>query len=393
MKQSKLLVRLISFAFTFSLFAIIFSSISIFIYFASPDDDLQRAKIILNGNRATVLIEAESSEDNKKSKNNLNQFWKNTKGFGAGVFVDLSEYTGKDDGTYILTNNHVISRDGIIADKIYVSYPMSIPDPNDSEKEIIITKRVEPEIIGYSKSPDLALIKVEDPGLEKLKIGHDLIPGYAVIVIGHPFGFSYSASSGIISKGMSVINMPVTGKNYYIQTDAAINHGNSGGALLDKNGELIGIATAIYSTVSENAGVGFAIPISEVRAYLPLLLKGGEVKRAVVGIAYIEIFNYEDRKRAKDLALDVTDDTYGIYVRKVIEDSSAEKAGIKVGDVINAVDGKTIANVVDFLRDLSLKGPGGRSVYTIIRDGETMDLEIVFNLPLESEEKNKKKEK
>lgn len=271
-------------------------------------------------------------------------------GLGSGVVVSA-------DG-YILTNNHVVGG----ADEIKVTLP------SDKKKEYEAT------VVGADPQTDVALIKIEAENLPHVTIGDSsaLSIGDVVLAVGNPLGLSQTATMGIISAvGRSDLNIIEQGYENFIQTDAAINRGNSGGALVDAAGRLIGIPTAIQSNFSGgNIGIGFAIPSNMALNIVQRLLDGGgEVKRGFLGVFLREI----DPNMAKALG---REDGGGVLVAEVGEKTPAESAGMKPGDIIVGFAGKPVESVQQLRLDISNTAPGTKSVFDIVRKGKRTELEV-----------------
>ena len=262
-------------------------------------------------------------------------------GSGSGVIISA-------DG-YIVTNNHVVAD----ADELTVTL-------NDN-------KEYTARIIGTDKTTDLALIKIEGKNLPAITIANseNIKVGEWVLAVGNPFNLTNTVTAGIVSaKGRSLYR---NGVESFIQTDAAINPGNSGGALVNTRGELIGINAMLYSQTGSFSGYGFAIPTSIMNKVVDDLKTYGTVQRAVVGIQGSDVKNYVDgqKEQGKDIDLGTME---GIYVAKVTEESAAEEAGLKEGDVIIAIDGKEMNKMADMQEYLAKKRPGDKVTVTYLRD-------------------------
>lgn len=262
-------------------------------------------------------------------------------GSGSGVIISA-------DG-YIVTNNHVVAD----ADELTVTL-------NDN-------KEYSARIIGTDKTTDLALIKIEGKIFPAITIANseDIKVGEWVLAVGNPFNLTNTVTAGIVSaKGRSLYR---NGVESFIQTDAAINPGNSGGALVNTRGELIGINAMLYSQTGSFSGYGFAIPTSIMNKVVDDLKTYGTVQRAVVGIQGSDVKNYVDgqKEQGKDIDLGTME---GIYVAKVTEESAAEEAGLKEGDVIIAIDGKEMNKMADMQEYLAKKRPGDKVTVTYLRD-------------------------
>ena len=262
-------------------------------------------------------------------------------GSGSGVIIST-------DG-YIVTNNHVVAD----ADELTVTL-------NDN-------KEYSARIIGTDKTTDLALIKIDAKDLPAITIANseNIKVGEWVLAVGNPFNLTNTVTAGIVSaKGRSLYQ---NGVESFIQTDAAINPGNSGGALVNTRGELIGINAMLYSQTGSFSGYGFAIPTSIMNKVVDDLKKYGTVQRAVIGIQGQDVKNYVDAQKdqGKDVDLGTME---GIYVAKVLEESSAEEAGLMAGDVITAIDGKEMNKMADLQEYLAKKRPGDKVSVSYLRD-------------------------
>lgn len=264
-------------------------------------------------------------------------------GIGSGVIVNASE-------GLILTNNHVI--DG--ADEIEITL--------GDRREFMAT------VVGADPQSDLALLKVDARNLKALTIAgtDDVMVGDYVIAVGNPFGLSSTVTSGIVSAlGRENRTGGTNNDRYedYIQTDAAINPGNSGGALVNSKGELIGINTAIISRSGSSAGIGFAIPTRTITNVMAQLIEFGEVRRGRIGVLIGDLT--PELREGLGLA-----SIKGALVQQVTEDSPAEKAGLKGGDVIIAFNGEDLDDSSDLRNAVGLIMPGTDADITYIRDGK-----------------------
>ncbi len=265
-------------------------------------------------------------------------------GLGSGVIIS-------DDG-YIVTNNHVIAD----AERLEVTL-------NDN-------RNFQATVIGTDPATDLALIKIDAPQLHVIPMGdsEDLKVGEWVLAVGNPFGFTSSVTSGIVSaKARNIATstgMPSQGGiQSYIQTDAAVNQGNSGGALVNLKGELVGINTAIYSSTGTYAGCSFAIPTSIVEKVVGDLKSYGTVQRAYLGIRFVEL--------SPELIAEkkIEGPTAGIYVASIEERSAAMEAGIIEGDIITAVNGKPTRSTAELQEVITHFSPGDNVNIEFYRDG------------------------
>jgi Do/DeqQ family serine protease len=269
-------------------------------------------------------------------------------GSGSGVII-------REDG-YIVTNNHVI--DGATRIEVTLNNNQTYPAT----------------LVGTDPATDVALLKVEATGLPVIPFGDSdkLRLGEWVIAIGSPYDLRSTITAGIVSaKGRS---MPSNGEfkiESFIQTDAAVNPGNSGGALVDKAGNLVGINTAIISQTGSYTGYSFAVPSNIVKKIAYDLMDFGSVKRAVLGISMMPI----DDKIAEELKLSSRN---GVYIGEVSKSGAADKAGIKAGDVLIAIDSTKITNPASVQEAVSRFSPGDNAVVTVLRDGKELKLDVTF---------------
>ena len=262
-------------------------------------------------------------------------------GSGSGVIIST-------DG-YIVTNNHVV--DG--ADELTVTL-------NDN-------KEYSARIIGTDKTTDLALIKISATNLPAMPIGDSdkLKVGEWVLAVGNPFNLNSTVTAGIVSA--KARSLGANGIESFIQTDAAINSGNSGGALVNTRGELVGINAMLYSQTGSYSGYGFAIPTTIMNKVVADLKKYGVVQRGVFGVSAIDVNKYFDSQKEQGKEVDLGT-MEGVYVAKVSEDGSAAEAGITEGDVIIAVDGKKVVKMSEFQEYLTNKRPGDKVTVTYLRN-------------------------
>ena len=270
-------------------------------------------------------------------------------GSGSGVII-------REDG-YIVTNNHVIAG----ATKIQVT--------------LNTNHTYDATLVGTDPATDIALLKIEAEGLPYIPFADSdkLRLGEWVIAIGSPYDLRSTITAGIVSaKGRSMPNYSGEFKiESCIQTDAAVNPGNSGGALVDKNGNLVGINTAIISQTGSYSGYSFAVPSNIVKKIVSDLIDFGSVKRALLGITMQEITD----KIADELKLSSRN---GVYIVEVLKGSAAEKAGMKSGDVLVAIDSVKITNSASVQETVSRFSPGEKAQITVLRDGKEHVYEVVF---------------
>ncbi len=271
------------------------------------------------------------------------------KGLGSGVIISA-------DG-YIVTNNHVV--DG--AEKLEVTL-------NDNRK-------FNAKVIGTDPTTDIALLQITAKDLKPIAFGNsdDVKVGQWVLAVGNPFGLNSTVTAGIVSAKARGLNKGNNmGIESFIQHDAAVNPGNSGGALVDTNGALIGINTMIYSQTGSYAGYSFAIPSSVVKKIVTDIKQYGSVQRAVLGIQFTEL----DADKAKDKGITAT--TEGIYVAKVNDRSSAKEAGLQEGDVIVKLNGHDVKNGAQMLEQMSKLRPGDKASISYYRDNKLKSTEVML---------------
>ena len=274
-------------------------------------------------------------------------------GLGSGVIIST-------DG-YIVTNNHVI--DG--AERLEITL-------NDN-------RNYTATVIGNDPVTDLALIKIDAPDLHVIPMGdsEDLRVGEWVLAVGNPFGFTSTVTSGIVSAKARNISTatqsrPSGGIEAYIQTDAAVNRGNSGGALVNLRGELVGINTAIYSQTGTYAGCSFAIPTSIVQKVVGDLKEFGTVQRAFLGISFQEL---SPELVAKE---NIKGAVQGIYVAEVQDRSAAREAGLQAGDVITQINDIYVTGTARLQEIMARLSPGDRISITYVRDGKKAVTEVTL---------------
>ncbi|EGJ0716588.1 serine endoprotease DegQ [Salmonella enterica] len=274
-------------------------------------------------------------------------------GLGSGVIIDAAK-------GYVLTNNHVINQ----AQKISIQL-------NDG-------REFDAKLIGGDDQSDIALLQIQNPSkLTQIAIADSdkLRVGDFAVAVGNPFGLGQTATSGIISAlGRSGLNLE--GLENFIQTDASINRGNSGGALLNLNGELIGINTAILAPGGGSIGIGFAIPSNMAQTLAQTLaqqlIQFGEIKRGLLGIKGTEM----TADIAKAFKLNVQ---RGAFVSEVLPNSGSAKAGVKSGDVIISLNGKPLNSFAELRSRIATTEPGTKVKLGLLRDGKPLEVEVTLD--------------
>jgi Do/DeqQ family serine protease len=272
------------------------------------------------------------------------------KGYGSGVIIS-------DDG-YIITNNHVIEN----AENIEVKL-------NDN-------RVFNADVIGRDPNTDLALLKIKAPNLSYIKYGNSeqLKIGEWVLAVGNPFNLTSTVTAGIVSaKGR---NLDISGENDYriesfIQTDAALNMGNSGGALVNTKGLLVGITSAIYSPNGAYAGNSFAIPVSIVKKVVEDLKQYGEVQRALIGVKISEV-SQEDAEKNN------LNEVKGALISEITPGGAAEDADLKKNDVIIKIDGVNVNTVSELQEQIGKHRPGDKAAVTYMRNGKENTVSVTL---------------
>ncbi|MEE4378761.1 MAG: DegQ family serine endoprotease [Candidatus Competibacteraceae bacterium] len=262
---------------------------------------------------------------------------------GSGVVVDAAQ-------GYVVTNHHVINK----ADTITVIL-------RDG-------RRLEAKLIGSDPETDVAVIQVPAERLTELPLADSdaLRVGDFVVAIGNPFGLGQTVTSGIVS-ALGRTGLGIQGYEDFIQTDASINPGNSGGALVNLHGELVGINTAIIAPGGGNVGIGFAIPANMVKGLMAQLVSYGEIQRGQLGVVIQDLT--EELARAFNIR-----QTSGAVIAQIMPDSAAQRAGLRAGDVILAVDGKPVRGAGELRNRVGLLRIGEQVKLNIIRDGRRMTI-------------------
>ncbi len=272
-------------------------------------------------------------------------------GSGSGVIIS-------PDG-YIVTNNHVVQ------DATKVSVVL-----NDK-------REFEADIIGTDPSTDIAVVKIKDSNLPYIVYGNsdELKIGEWVLAVGNPFNLTSTVTAGIVSAKARNINILGTPDGSaiesYIQTDAAVNRGNSGGALVNTRGELVGINAAIASGTGYYAGYSFAIPVNIAKKVVADLIEFGDVQRAFLGVSIRDIDNkFASENNIKELR--------GVYLSDVTDNSSAKEAGIQKGDVITAIDGIKVNSTSELLEQIGQYRPGDKAKISVLRNGSEKDYMVTL---------------
>ncbi len=307
---------------------------------------------------SVVHITAIQSKETARSRNPFRDFFGDdwsfgnpgpAQGTGSGVIYSR-------DG-YIITNNHVID----FADEIEVT--------------LYDNRTFRAKLVGTDKTTDLAVLKIETDDLPTLSIADsdDAEVGEWVLAVGNPFDLTSTVTAGIISAKARDINILQGNRSIesFIQTDAAVNPGNSGGALVDANGRLLGINTAIATRTGSFAGYSFAIPCNIVTKIVEDLIKYGKSQRGLIGIDITDL----DSEQAEELGLDESI-TQGVVILNVLDGTAGQFAGLLPDDVITQVDGRNVKNAPQLQELVGRKRPGEVVTLTINRDGSTKKIPV-----------------
>ncbi len=267
-------------------------------------------------------------------------------GLGSGVIVS--------EQGYVLTNHHVIES----VDQIEVALPDS--------------RKVPARIVGTDPETDLAVLKIEARKLPAITFAkaEQIRVGDFVLAIGNPFGIGQTVTLGIVS-GLGRSHLGITTFENFIQTDAAINPGNSGGALVDASGHLIGINTAIYSQTGGSMGIGYAIPVSTARQVMEQIIQKGSVTRGWIGVGVQEV----TKEIAESFKLRAAG---GVLITQVERGGPADKAGVKAGDVLSAVNGKPVADTIAMLNSIATLQPGDEARLRVSRNQGEQELSVTI---------------
>jgi len=264
---------------------------------------------------------------------------------GSGVIVS--------DKGYILTNSHVVEAADVI------------------EVALADARRAPARVVGSDPETDLAVLKIDLSTLPAITFGksEQARVGDVVLAIGNPYGFGSTVTLGIVS-ALGRSNLPIDIPfQSFIQTDAAINPGNSGGALVDINGNLIGINSSIYSSTGSSVGIGFAIPASVAKQVLEQIIEHGSVTRGWIGVAVQDMTKeFADSFKLPDIG--------GALISEVLRDGPADKGGVKPGDILTAISGKPVGNSAGMLNAIAALRPGQQATLKVIREGKETELTV-----------------
>ncbi len=267
-------------------------------------------------------------------------------GLGSGVIVS--------EQGYILTNHHVVES----VDQIEVALADS--------------RKMQARVVGTDPETDLAVLKVEQQKLPSITFARadQLRVGDVVLAIGNPFGIGQTVTFGIVS-GLGRSHLGITVFENFIQTDAAINPGNSGGALVDASGNLVGINTAIYSQTGGSMGIGYAIPVSTARLVMEQIIQRGQVTRGWIGVGVQDI----TREIAESFKLPAAG---GVLITQVERGGPADKAGVKLGDVLLTVNGKPVADTTAMLNAIASLQPGQQARLKVARNQAENEVSVTI---------------
>jgi serine protease Do len=323
--------------------------------------DLNNAMVDIADKAKSTVVTVSVTKTVEARQNPLSRFFGNPRqqpeeyerrGQGSGVIVS-------DEG-YILTNNHVVE------------------NASDVEVQLYNDKKYDAEVIGTDPLTDIAVLKIDNSEVNVIKLGNseNLRVGEMVMAIGSPLqsNLAHSVSMGIVSAKGRSIGIIERGAGYenFIQTDAAINPGNSGGALVNMDGELIGINTAIASRSGGSDGIGFAVPIDIAENVMKSIIENGRVVRGYLGI---QMDGEVDNSMAKALGLD---EAYGIIVASVPEDGPAAEAGLQAEDIIQTINGEPVRSWTSLRTKIGTSSPGTKVELGIVRDGDKQTVTVTL---------------
>ena len=321
---------------------------------AAPEGSVNFVEAANNSIHSVVHIKTKVVRSGVRSANPFYQFFfdqgmqpQTQQGSGSGVIIS-------GDG-YILTNNHVVN--------------------NADEVEVVLNdqRSYSAEVLGTDPNTDLALLKIDEEGLAYIPYGNseNVQVGEWVLAVGNPFNLNSTVTAGIVSaKGRNInILREEFAIESFIQTDAAVNPGNSGGALVNTRGELIGINTAIASTTGSYSGYSFAVPVNIARKVVDDILEFGTVQRAFIGVSIRDL----NGKIASEKGLSVSE---GAFVQGLTRGGAAYDAGIREGDIIVAVDGVKVKNVPELQEKIGEYRPGDMAQVTVLRDEELRKFDV-----------------
>lgn len=285
--------------------------------------------------------------------------WREVGGRGSGVIISA-------DG-YVVTNNHVVRIQRQVARDIFVTLQDG--------------RRLRATVLGTDSQNDIALLKISGKNLPTAQLGDSdkIQVGDWAIAVGNPFGLGTTVTAGIVS----ALNRSLEGQGApsgFIQTDAAINQGNSGGALADSRGRLIGINTAIFSPVGANVGIGFAIPVNRVKLVIKEILEHGSVGQAWLGISYADISDPQIRRFLQERLPELRFPENGMFIDGVVANSPARSAGIQPGDVLVQLNGRPLRSIEQMQNYMRTTKPGQTTSLRIWRDGRTFDLRVTLGV-------------
>ena len=321
---------------------------------AAPEGSVNFVEAANNSIHSVVHIKTRVSRSGVRSANPFYQFF-----FDQGMQPQMKQGSGSGviisgDG-YILTNNHVVN--------------------NADEVEVVLNdqRSYKADVLGTDPNTDLALLKIDEEDLAYIPYGNSesVQVGEWVLAVGNPFNLNSTVTAGIVSaKGRNInILQEEFAIESFIQTDAAVNPGNSGGALVNTRGELIGINTAIASNTGSYAGYSFAVPVNIARKVVDDLLEFGAVQRAFIGVSIRDL----NGKFAAEKGLSVSE---GAYVNGLAKDGAAHDAGIREGDIIVAVDGLKVKNVPELQEKIGEYRPGDLAQVTVLRHDQLRKFDV-----------------
>lgn len=309
-----------------------------------------------NSVEAVVYVKVLKRENKSREATILDYF------FGVPQYAQPRESVNSGSGVILYDNGYIVTNNHVVEGAVDVAVTLNN------------NRQYKAEVVGADPVTDIALLKIDASGLPVIPMGDSdsLRLGEWVLAIGSPYNLRSTITAGIVSaKGRSLPDMSGEFKiESFIQTDAAVNPGNSGGALVNANGELVGVNTAIASNTGSYTGYSFAVPVTIVKKIVNDIMEYGSVKRAMLGVSMLELTG----EVAKEFGID--DDISGVYLPEVMKDGSADRAGIRPGDVITAIDGVKVTKPTQVQEKINSHRPDDNINISVVRDGKQMSFSV-----------------
>lgn len=309
-----------------------------------------------NSVEAVVYVKVLKRENKSREATILDYF------FGGPQYAQPRESVNSGSGVILYDNGYIVTNNHVVEGAVDVAVTLNN------------NRQYKAEVVGADPVTDIALLKIDASNLPVIPMGDSdsLRLGEWVLAIGSPYNLRSTITAGIVSaKGRSLPDMSGEFKiESFIQTDAAVNPGNSGGALVNANGELVGVNTAIASNTGSYTGYSFAVPVTIVKKIVNDIMEYGSVKRAMLGVSMLELTG----EVAKEFGID--NDISGVYLPEVMKDGSADRAGIRPGDVITAIDGVKVTKPTQVQEKINSHRPDDNIKISVVRDGKEMSFDV-----------------